>query len=350
MNRPLIIGLIGLVLVIAGGISAWLQLTGEPPPAPPVALTAPSGAPAAGGATQQAAAPRANAAVSQPPAGTTTRLPPSFDVVRINPAGDAVIAGRATPNSTVTIYDGERELGKVKADARGEWVFVPSSPLPSGARELSLSAEGGGEPATRSDQVVVLAVPERGQDLAGRPVREPQQPLAIITPREGAGPSTVIQRPGGRFAAGTLGIEIVEYDEHGTLSMSGTSTVPGARVSIYLDDRLIGATVADGKGNWTLSPQVRIAPGTYVLRADEAAGDGKVVASVEASLTRTLPTGDGQTTVVVVQPGNSLWRIARRVYGEGIRYTVIYEANRTKIQDPDLIYPGQRFDVPTQRN
>ena len=49
---------------------------------------------------------------------------------------------------------------------------------------------------------------------------------------------------------------------------------------------------------------------------------------------------------VVVQPGNSLWRIARRVYGEGPRYTVIYQANQEQIRDPDLIYPGQIFTVP----
>ena len=47
-----------------------------------------------------------------------------------------------------------------------------------------------------------------------------------------------------------------------------------------------------------------------------------------------------------MQPGNSLWRIARRNYGEGIRYTVIYQANREQIRDPDLIYPGQVFEVP----
>jgi len=51
-------------------------------------------------------------------------------------------------------------------------------------------------------------------------------------------------------------------------------------------------------------------------------------------------------TVVVVQPGASLWRIARHSYGTGMRYTVIYEANRTQIRNPDLIYPGQVFVVP----
>ena len=49
---------------------------------------------------------------------------------------------------------------------------------------------------------------------------------------------------------------------------------------------------------------------------------------------------------VIVQPGNSLWRIARRTYGEGTRYTTIFEANREQIKDADLIYPGQVFTVP----
>ena len=50
----------------------------------------------------------------------------------------------------------------------------------------------------------------------------------------------------------------------------------------------------------------------------------------------------------IVQPGNSLWRIARRSYGAGLRYTVIYEANRSQIRRPDLIYPGQVFTIPPQ--
>ena len=49
---------------------------------------------------------------------------------------------------------------------------------------------------------------------------------------------------------------------------------------------------------------------------------------------------------VVVQPGESLWRIARHAYGQGVRYTVIFAANHDQIRDPDLIYPGQTFAVP----
>ena len=49
---------------------------------------------------------------------------------------------------------------------------------------------------------------------------------------------------------------------------------------------------------------------------------------------------------MIVQPGNSLWRIARRVLGEGTHYVHIFEANQERIRDPDLIYPGQVFEVP----
>ena len=53
----------------------------------------------------------------------------------------------------------------------------------------------------------------------------------------------------------------------------------------------------------------------------------------------------GEVTVI---RGNSLWRIARRTYGEGIMYTLIYEANKDVIKDADLIYPGQIFNLPSK--
>ena len=48
----------------------------------------------------------------------------------------------------------------------------------------------------------------------------------------------------------------------------------------------------------------------------------------------------------VVQPGNSLWRIARKTMGGGLFYTEIYKANMNLIRDPNLIYPGQVFGIP----
>lgn len=49
---------------------------------------------------------------------------------------------------------------------------------------------------------------------------------------------------------------------------------------------------------------------------------------------------------VTVQPGFTLWGIAQERYGDGVFYVQVFEANRDKIKDPDLIYPGQVFSVP----
>lgn len=49
---------------------------------------------------------------------------------------------------------------------------------------------------------------------------------------------------------------------------------------------------------------------------------------------------------VIIRRGDTLWQISRRTYGEGVRYTTIYVANRSQIQDPDRIKPGQVFSVP----
>jgi nucleoid-associated protein YgaU len=91
-----------------------------------------------------------------------------------------------------------------------------------------------------------------------------------------------------------------------------------------------------------------IAPGLHRLRVDQLGTDGQVMARVETPFSRAevlaaLP----EESAVIVQPGNSLWRISRRIYGEGVRYSVIYQANQDQIRDPDLIYPGQIFILPS---
>src|SRR3546814_15617451 len=90
-----------------------------------------------------------------------------------------------------------------------------------------------------------------------------------------------------------------------------------------------------------------VPPGRYRLRADAVDASGRTRGRVQLPLERAGPRTDlPPGELAIVQPGNSLWRIARRTYGQGIRYTVIYEANRNLIGDPDLIFPGQRLTLP----
>jgi hypothetical protein len=321
------------------------------PPRPPLVL-APEAPPGDAPATvlpPSVPAP-AVAVAPPPPPPAPRRIAPSFDVVRVAVDGTAVIAGRAEAGAVILVLDGERELGRTTADARGEWVLLPTAAMTPGTRELSLLARGPGElPELRSERVVVVVVPERQQ------AAQSGGALAVAMPRDPGGePSRALQVPssGPRQApAITLAVETVDYDANGNVVLSGRGPA-GTTVLIYLDGRVIGRVTCDTDGRWNLTPEGTVAPGVYTLRVDQLGADGRVAQRMEIPFSRAEPTAElanGGGDRIVVQPGNSLWRIARRVYGEGTRYAVIYQANRDMIRDPDLIYPGQVFAVPPRQ-
>ena len=277
---------------------------------------------------------------------------PEFDVVRIAPLGDIVIAGRAAPGSVVTVYDDGQPIGQIMADGRGEWVMLPDEPLLAGSRELSLSSRLDGAELAWSDKIVVIVVAEAGLDVAGRPADQSSGTLVVEVPRTGFGTSEVLQQPpagdapplpvGGNIA---LSVDVVDYDENGNLGLSGRANA-NSDILVYLDNGLLAVTPAGPDGVWRMMVERPVEPGLYSLRVDEMAG-GMIIARLEFPFERAdLKEIESGTLLVVVQPGNSLWRLARRTLGEGTRYTVIYQANRDRIGDPDLIYPGQVFEVP----
>jgi hypothetical protein len=274
---------------------------------------------------------------------------PSFDVVRIAPDGNAVIAGRAEPGATVSVLDGDTVIGDAVADARGEWVVLPIQRLGQGTRELSLIARSPSDVEARSEQVVVLVVPSSPGGVRPAEPMVDERPVAVLLSRDSGGMSRLLQggEPGrGIDAASGLTLDSVSYDESGDVDIAGQA-LPGNAIAAYIDNRAIGSIVVDAEGKWHLVPDGDVEPGLYTLRIDQVDDDGQVVSRLETPFTLAdlsdAAVGEG---LVVVQPGNSLWRIARRVYGEGVRHTLIFDANQDQIRDPDLIYPGQIFVVP----
>ncbi len=291
--------------------------------------------PASGPATAPIPIARTTApAVDAPP---DTQVAPSFDVVRVGPHGVAVLAGRAEPGATVAVTDGGVTLGQARADERGEWVLTPDAPLAPGGRELSLSARSAGGAEVKGRDTVLLAVP---------PPAAPGPAVALLLPPAGSprllqGAPDAVARPGAR-----LGLDAVDYDDHGAIRFAGAAP-PGSPVRVYVDNVAAGDAVADALGRWTLTPQDVVAAGVHKLRIDQITAAGRVSARVELPFQRTsVPAGDLASGRVVVQPGQNLWRLARRAYGAGVHYTVIYLANRDQIRDPRLIYPGQAFAMP----
>jgi len=271
----------------------------------------------------------------QTPAQPASSLtPPSFDVVRVDARGNAVIAGRGAPGAEVALLVNQDELTRTAITSAGEWVIILQNPLPAGTVELSLMMRTTDGQEVRSDQVVVVSVPASRDET----------PLVVLG-RPGEA-SRVLQGPQDGIGVGPLVLETVDYDENGAVIFSGRAE-PGAGVRILADGELIAETQADGAGRWSVAANSALQPGVYDLQLDQLDQDGQVTAVIalpfERASRESLDLG-GQR--VVVQPGNSLWRIARRLYGDGFQYTVIYQANRGQIRDPDLIYPGQVLATP----
>ena len=303
----LIAGLAVLAVAIWWSFAGVHPAAPVPTPAAPLAVVAPPSVPPA---------PAAQA--------------PRFDIVRVNPQGGAVVAGRAAPDSEVTLRQNGQPVGTAKTNAQGEFVVLPDKPLNAGGQELSLSSRAAGGADVGGAAPVIVVVPPGSNAPA----------VAVLAPANA--PATLLQAN-----TGTLALGVVDYDAKGGIRLSGTAP-PGSHLRLYIDDTAVGEVATDPAGRWAISPTAEVAAGPHTLRLDRIGPDGKVAARVEAPFSRTqagkMQVADGSS--VVVQPGDSLWLIASRRYGQGLRYTEIFQANASQIRDPDLIYPGQVFAVP----
>ena len=182
---------------------------------------------------------------------------------------------------------------------------------------------------------------------------------------------------------------------------------PGAKVRIYIDGDFKGEATVAPQGTFLLELAQGLESGRHQLRADMLEGGGSTVSSraqvavdhepeppqqvaqteepevetpqvaavetpepakpveavetpvVEESAEEPVQTAATETVEepvittgrsVIIRRGDNLWRISRRMLGEGRRYTLIFEANTDQIRNPDLIYPGQVFEVPGEED
>ena len=336
-------GRIAILGLAAGAAVAALAalVVREDAPAPEAALTDASSDRQAGAARAPGTAPAAKP-FDQEPTPLTAELPAKFDVVRVAPDGLAVIAGRAPPGATVEIKAGELTIGVAEADRRGEWVIVPAKPLPTGPIELRPEVVGASEAARAAADRVVIVVPERRD---GAPDQTPAPVLVVRT--SPAGGTEVLQGAGPDGPpTDRVAVTAIDYGEGGQIVMSGSGP-PGATVQAYVDDRLVASAEVDAEGRWRMSPAEPVATGRHQLRVDRLVSGGAVRERVQVPFVREERMGRALAAgEIIVQPGDNLWQISRATYGAGIRYTIIYRANRSQIMDPDLIYPGQVFELP----
>jgi nucleoid-associated protein YgaU len=130
---------------------------------------------------------------------------------------------------------------------------------------------------------------------------EAQQPAAPAPTAEADAPSTQPAEQPGESAAASAG----------STTAPASESTPAASAEAETAKAATSAEVAPAPAGTPLAPKLESAPGAVIIRR-----------------------------------GDSLWRISRRVYGLGVRYSTIYLANQEQISDPDRIWPGQVFKVP----
>jgi nucleoid-associated protein YgaU len=347
--------------------------------------TAPAATDAASGKRDQAssalsslqseAANLATALTGLPPAPASSDGTPEFDVVRIEPTGEAVVAGRARPGATVELLRNGELHDRIVADQSGQFAMIPR-PLPPGNYDLTLRVKQPDGKDIASKQSVAVALEAAGKEQPIVALIAPDKPVKVLSqdPAPGTGAERVIV------------VDAVETEPGGKLRVSGRAR-PSAAVRLYLNDSFVTAVTSDDNGRLSVAINAGVAAGNYRIRLDEvepASGAVRARAEVpfnvpstlttasapaqgkpsEAAATNpqlaaagaTAPSDKGSPSTVVVPKiatatvsrGDSLWRISQRAFGAGQRYAVIYRANKEQIRNPNRIYPGQIFVVPTQ--
>lgn len=293
-------------------------------------------------ATQVNAGKPASDTAATPAGGKAAKnqVVPTFDVARIEPGGDAVIAGRAAPGATVELLRNGNTYARAVADVGGQWAIVPPT-LPKGPCELTLRTTSPDGRVAQSEQTVSVRVPEQPGEEVVIVLNTPDQPSKVLTdaappggkpvansqvaaapPTEAlpsgngatvANPSEPTPSTPKADAANTptranASIRTVEADERGRFFVTGMAE-PGASLRIYLNDTLVATVTAAKDGSFGMTIEKGMSPGDYKVRVDDiASGSGQVLTRAEVPFAMAEKTASASTPAVVAaatSPGKS---------------------------------------------
>lgn len=313
---------------------------------------------------------------------------PRFDEVRREPDGTTIIAGRAEPLSDVKILLDGAQVATAQADTSGGFAAIAMLPPQQSAQVISLLAQDaqGTQTAMPSVDEIILApraAVTHGETAQVGPVTrdEEVQSTPAVAPniaQDGpavAGVAPQLRSPSAAPAAvavlksdargvsllsdarpqvmTSVTLDTIGYSEGGDVQLSGRAQPNTAQVRVYLDNFAVISLPVDAQGKWR-GDLPDVDEGIYTLRVDELDDQGAVSSRVETpfrresaqALAKAAAASEGPVKSVTVQAGATLWAIARERYGDGLLYVRVFEANADSIRDPDLIYPGQVFDLP----
>ncbi|WP_027057652.1 LysM peptidoglycan-binding domain-containing protein [Mesorhizobium loti] len=336
----------------AGQVLAMVEEPGKP--AELLTVPAPETKPAAPATGDQAAAPAAPApaapapaapaattpapaAVAAAPAPTAPATPPAAAVAEPKIVVEAVeidgnkifVAGLADPGRKVRAYANDILLGDAQTSPDGHFLVEATRDIPVGSYTIHVD----GLDADGVKVVARAAVPFE---------REPGEAVAAVAPADNRPAETkpaeakpAETKPSAPAAAEAPAAPAPSAPAVVAAAPAAPAPAPAAPATVVpVPAPAVAAAPAE------TAPAAPAAPATEVPAVVAAATPPSDVPEV---VSPKLEHSDG---AVIIRRHDTLWRISRRVYGHGVRYSTIYLANQDQISDPDRIWPGQVFKVP----
>ncbi len=278
-----------------------------------------------------------------------------LEVVRVRPDGSLVIAGKGLPNSKIEIISNSEVIAVTTSDKIGDFVAVPQKQLNSGEYFLSFRQSTEDNKVVIANKSVAINVTGKKDDL----------PIVAIVDSQGKLGAKVIQAPGlekkeqsikNNKQINTKTIQepqvrilaITHDSKSGQLVLSGIA-YNGVQVNAGFTGKETSSTKIIND-EWTLSVPGKLIVGKQKVFAVLLGKNGKVLSENSITISgKSIENANGKT-LIIVQKGDALWNIAYQRLGLGNRYIDIFELNKDKIQNPDLIYPKQLFIIPNKSN
>ncbi|WP_448657140.1 BapA/Bap/LapF family large adhesin [Enterobacter hormaechei] len=281
---------------------------------------------------------------------TTAPATPDIPEITVNPDGGTpgtalnpgettrdttpTLSGSGTPGDTVNIYDGATKIGEAEIDGDGNWSWTPTTPLPDGTYDLSLTVtnqdSAGNESAPSTPVTITIDTDAPAQP--GTPTVTDS--VSQITGPVLDGESTNDPRPV-LSGTGTPNDVITIYDQVGTG-----------------EPQAVGSVTVDGNGNWSWRPENNIGEGTHEYTAtatDEAGNESVPSAGITITVDTLAPDTPVISDIAGAQNGGSTNDTTPTLSGTGTTgETVIIYNNGVEVDRVEVVNGGWSYTLPTQ--
>ncbi|MEL0438733.1 LysM peptidoglycan-binding domain-containing protein [Phycobacter sp. K97] len=326
----------------AASVDQFIIAPAAPMPAPQVA---------------DAGVPQPEAPAAQQLAQTSTEETSEVVAKEVKTVKETALPEADAPESNADTAEAQTPAPPVTAQ-----VGAPDQPDEGGSKELPvLTAEADASTPGPQETTVPQSQPVASETPASAETAPAPRPetTAVAVLRAGADGVELVQ-PAAPVLNGKVALDTISYSDSGAVLLAGRGR-PEAVVRAYVNNQIKAELPVAEDGRWG-GALGEVEPGIYTLRLDEVdPASGAVLSRLETPFKREAPevlqppvqepgVAPSQPVplvrAVTVQKGDTLWAISQERYGSGFLYVRVFEANQDAIRDPDLIYPGQVFNLP----